>query len=474
MNNRLYYEDQERKFTVCNSNPWHYSQSNIVDIFDNEMVERFYNDIQSPTTNLRLSALEALLNISKADVAVFDEIIFSSRQHVTEAITNAMQFTDIKTKRMVLRLIADYSVYEGQSWGKHLVENDLFTIPFIYFDMEQVEVHTYHSILRILNNWACEARGVHGWWSYMEDSGVLLSKLKHRMVLHLNALMDVDEAEDSDVEVNELVDDTKESQNAESDATSRDPESGHETIRDMMDLFEYLAGVYKTFLLCCNADDDYARHIVKMFVEDISSCCWIDRTTIFEEMMQGISKFNNFAKLSQRSLTRIVNRFLLIPFKSDFHPSCKVRVIKLLIHMCKNWDSCSDCSLSDVINERTWLYLCKYTPAEVVAMEKREIYQRLILGGLVSLMKNYYLATTQVSLGAVEYSLKVLDAQVRPRGVSALTLSFLSTIAIHGDEKQVNSLIEQNVKSLLEQFKGKLNNHLDNELEQAIYRMSEM
>ena len=89
-------------------------------------------------------------------------------------------------------------------------------------------------------------------------------------------------------------------------------------------------------------------------------------------------------------------------------------------------------------------------------------------------MKNYYLATTQVSLGAVEYSLKVLDAQVRPRGVSALTLSFLSTIAIHGDEKQVNSLIKQNVKSLLEQFKGKLNNHLDNELEQAIYRMSEM
>ena len=35
-------------------------------------------------------------------------------------------------------------------------------------------------------------------------------------------------------------------------------------------------------------------------------------------------------------------------------------------------------------------------------MEQRELYQRLILGGLVCLMKHHYLASKEVSLGEIQ------------------------------------------------------------------------
>ena len=466
MADHLFYQNKDTKFEVCENNPWGYVNANIQATFGEAMVHTLLCDMQSSKKHLRLNALEAFTNLGAVELQEIDQILYSDSESLQSAIISTMEFADPQTKRYLLRLVSNYSQYEHQNWGLYTKDNGFFCKWVDYFMIDDVDSHSYSSIMYILGNWAIEACESDNYWEFMSYSAELLeflfSKLVHR--LHeLNGATNESKSEVEDDDVKLMFDVEPKS------LLVRDGLGSDDTVLNIIDVLEEFTWTVRNYLSSRYCHNEYTRDIVCRFVELLTNCCFINEPVIYDNVMKGVTKFFHIRHLPKEKLKTSISD-IMTPFTQDWSLKLKIYALRTLLFIFTRWTRRKNYPLSDVFTNEQWQSILQTSPANVLKAQGKPVRQQLMLLGTVLMLKYYYWSTKTIVNGGLEYALQILQTGVF--GVKADTIGFLCAIAIKGIDSDCKILQQNNVCDILKSAMNKYNDKVDAAIIQALPKLN--
>lgn len=473
----LYYEDQKNNLTfpVCDQNPWGYTNENVKDNFGAPMVDQLLQDMRSETTLRRVSALQAFANFGNEGDLDLNDILYANNEFLQNSLTTAMEYDDDETVKYVCRIISNYSDSDKQGWFEYLVIHDLYHNVFDYFEKAPTDVYSTCSIIDCIGNWAFWACELGHFWQFADDAINLLCKINGQVntVLYtLIAAREVEvkegESEAEDYDVAPIIDDSKQRNEDNMADDELEDESEEDDEHDWAYTLERMTWAANCYLTSSCCHDTPTREVTRKFLTLLLYNTNVATKFVYDEILQGTTTNFNLRHMPKSQLQFCLENSLITPIIQGWELKLQVRVLKILLFVCKHWCSRQKYNISEVFTETTWTNLLKATPSDVLAMNEPMIERRLKLSGTVHVMQYYFRATKRIPASGVDYALAILDTNVI--GVKTDVLTTLAIIAIKGSDQQRQTLTEANIDSKLRNAVGQYNDKLDDVIKQALQK----